>query len=375
MACCKVPHAPVSVTTRVCYGSTKTRRSAFGVDFQRRPRDLTFYLAPFPSRTYTNEQSSRGFCKPATSPASKELAGKRMAGPGLYLAGKREVKDITMTGSTPKEKIHLKGPFSLWSCSKPETLRIPPRFSFSFTTDDRYVTWIANRSKRFDQWCQDFLDPHQEPVTVLHLGCGLYCRYFRVEHRPENEVRWHDLDQLMVVDQWNRLIPSPVEGDYALRTLDVTNKGWFRNVPADRLTLIIAEGLMPYLEPEQGQKLIHDLVDYFGAPSTETDLRLTGYIKAPRTSKTAFKWGVDEPEQIQELHPRLALKDRVLWSEYMSSHPPFFGKYGTEAASAMPSFEKNIQFWRVDFKRLRRNYWKHCHCHLVYGGIRDKEQL
>ncbi|KAM0809719.1 putative S-adenosyl-L-methionine-dependent methyltransferase [Seiridium cardinale] len=161
----------------------------------------------------------------------------------------------------------------------------------------------------------------------------------------------------MVVDLRNRLIPGPVEGDYALRTLDVTNEGWFRNVPADRPTMIITEGLVPYLEPEQGQKLIHDLVDYFGGPSTETgrksqlvfdtlgslSVRLTGYIKAPRTSKAALRWGVDKPERIQELHPRLAFKDRVLWSEYMSSHPPLFGKYGTAAASAMPSSEKNIQ--------------------------------
>ncbi|KAK6064359.1 O-methyltransferase [Seiridium cupressi] len=188
---------------------------------------------------------------------------------------------------------------------------------FSFTTDDRYVTWIANRSKRFDQWCQDFLDPYQEPVTLLHLGCGLDCRYLRVKHRPENEVRWHDLDQLMVVDLWNRLIPGPVERDYALRTLDVTNNGWFRNVSAGRLTLIVAERLMPYLEPEQGQKLIHDLVDYFGAPSTETGRKsqqdfdrlgslsvwLTGYIKAPGTSKAAFKWDSSE-NMVRQRHLR-----------------------------------------------------------------------
>ncbi|KAK9784127.1 putative S-adenosyl-L-methionine-dependent methyltransferase [Seiridium cardinale] len=317
-----------------------------------------FYLAPFPSRTYSNEQSSRGFCKPATSPASKELAGKRMAGPGPYLAGKREIKNSSMTGSTPKEKIHVKGveqillPVVLFKArdsqnptpilGDPYAKQLLDRCDvdldathFSFTTDDCYVTWIANCSKR----------------------CGLDCRYFRVEHRPENEVRWIDLDQIMVVDLRNRLIPGPVEGDYALRTLDVTNEGWFRNVPADRPTMIITEGLVPYLEPEQGQKLIHDLVDYFGGPSTETgrksqlvfdtlgslSVRLTGYIKAPRTSKAALRWGVDEPERIQELHPRLAFKDRVLWSEYMSSHPPFFGKYGTAAASAMPSSEKNIQ--------------------------------
>lgn len=301
-------------------------------------------------------------------------------------AVRREIKDITMNGSTPKEKIQLKGveqtllPMVLFKVrdsqssspilGDPYAKQLLDRCDvdlgathFSATVDDTYVTWIANRAKRFDQWTQEFLDSHQGPVTVLHLGCGLDCRYFRVERRPEAEVRWIDIDQLMVVDLRGRLIPGPVDGDYALRTLDVTKEGWFRDVPADRPTLIVAEGLMPYLEPEQGQKLIRDLVQYFGSGENgdghkgqlvfdtlgSLSVRLTGYIKALRTSRATFKWGVDEPEQIRELHPKLQLKDRVLWKEYMDGHPPFFGKYGTMAASVMPSFQKNIQFWRFDF--------------------------
>lgn len=309
-----------------------------------------------------------------------------MAPAGLGDPVEREVKDITMSTVAPKEKIRLKGVeqtllpmvlFKVRDAQNPRPILDDPYAKqllarcdidldathFSATADDRYVTWIANRAKRFDQWSQDFLDAHQEPVTVLHLGCGLDCRYFRVERRPDAAVRWIDLDQLMVVDLRNRLIPGPVEGDYALRTLDVTKEGWYRDVPADRPTLIVAEGLMPYLEPDQGQKLIRDLVEYFGSGNGENrhdgqlvfdtlgtlSIRLTGYIKALRSSKAAFKWGVDEPEQILGIHSQLQLKDRILWREYMSGHPPFFGKYGTVAASVMPSFEKNIQFWRFDF--------------------------
>ncbi|KAI0006655.1 S-adenosyl-L-methionine-dependent methyltransferase [Xylariaceae sp. FL0662B] len=289
-------------------------------------------------------------------------------------------------GTPPKEKIRLQGVeqtllpmvmFKIRDAESPHPILGDPYAKqlldrcdvdleashFSATMDPRYVTWIANRAKRFDDWCQEFLDAHQEPVTVLHLGCGLDCRYFRVKRRPGAEVWWIDLDQPMVVDLRRRLIPGPVEGDYALRTLDVTREGWYRDVPSDRPTMIIAEGVMPYLEPEEGQKLIKDLVEYFGGSEQgggcrcqlvfdtlgSLSVRLTKHIKALRSSRAMFKWGVDEPEQLLGIHPRLQLKDRILWREYMDGHPPFFGKYGTALAAVMPSFNKNIQFWRFDF--------------------------
>ena len=227
---------------------------------------------------------------------------------------------------------------------------------FKFTQDERYVTWIANRAKRLDQWCQEFLDAHRnEPTTVLHLGCGLDCRYFRVT--KNRNVRWIDIDQAMVVDLRSRLIPAP-EGDYRLRTLSVAEEGWYRDIPADRPTLVVAEGLFMYLEPDDGRRAIHDLVEYFGRGGAgqlafdtlgSVSVLLTSYIKALRTSRSVFRWGVDEPHEIEALHPRLHLRSRVLWRDFMDSHPPFFGHYGTTLASYMPSFSKNIQFWRFDF--------------------------
>ncbi|KAI1840780.1 hypothetical protein JX265_012935 [Neoarthrinium moseri] len=289
--------------------------------------------------------------------------------------------DINMAPDLPKEKVQLQGveqtllPMVLFKAR--DTLSPNPILGdqwakplldqcdidmdashFKFTTDPRYVTWIANRSKRLDQWTQEFLDSHEEPVTVLHLACGLDCRYFRV-NKPSN-VRWIELDQPLVVDLRKRLIMQP-PGDYTLRTLSVTDDGWFRDIPADRPTIIVAEGLVMYLEQEKGEKLIRDLVDYFKGPNGQgqcqlvfdtlgtLSVRLTSYIKALRTSKSVFKWGIDEPQQIERLHPQLKMRDRILWREFMDSHPPFFGKYGTLAASVMPSFEKNIQFWRFEF--------------------------
>jgi O-methyltransferase involved in polyketide biosynthesis len=147
------------------------------------------------------------------------------------------------------------------------------------------------------------------------------------------------------------------------RPSDVTSQGWFHDIPADRPTLIIAEGLTPYLEPSKGKRLFRDLVEYFGT-STDKEVRqnhiifdtlgslsvrLTSYIPALRSSRSAFRWGIDDPREVEDTHPRLQLVDRILWKEYMDLHPPFFGRYGTMAASVLPLFKKNIQFWRFRF--------------------------
>lgn len=51
---------------------------------------------------------------------------------------------------------------------------------------------VALRAKQIDDWSTDFLARHPDAV-VLHLGCGLDSRAFRLAVPPS--VLWFDLDQ------------------------------------------------------------------------------------------------------------------------------------------------------------------------------------
>lgn len=51
---------------------------------------------------------------------------------------------------------------------------------------------VALRAKKFDDWCADYLSRHPDAV-VLHLGCGLDGRAFRLDLPPS--VSWFDVDQ------------------------------------------------------------------------------------------------------------------------------------------------------------------------------------
>ena len=51
---------------------------------------------------------------------------------------------------------------------------------------------VALRAKKLDDWAADFIRRHPDAV-VLHLGCGLDTRAFRID--PPSTVQWFDLDQ------------------------------------------------------------------------------------------------------------------------------------------------------------------------------------
>ena len=63
----------------------------------------------------------------------------------------------------------------------------------------------AVRAKAYDGWVRRFLDSCSE-CTVLHLGCGLDTRVYRVN--PASTVRWYDIDLPDVIELRRRLFPE-----------------------------------------------------------------------------------------------------------------------------------------------------------------------
>ena len=99
------------------------------------------------------------------------------------------------------------------------------------------------RAKAFDDWTSPFIDRHPDAI-VLHLGCGLDSRVFRVD--PPAAVSWFDVDLPEVIELRRRLYPARDDG-YRLIGASVTDLGWLREMPRDRPAMVVAEGLMPYL--------------------------------------------------------------------------------------------------------------------------------
>lgn len=168
------------------------------------------------------------------------------------------------------------------------------------------------RAKAHDDWAREFLAEHPDAV-VLHLGCGLDARVFRLD--PPGTVDWYDLDYPATIALRRRLLP-PREHCMLIGS-NVTDLAWLDDVPHDRPVLVIAEGLVPYLTEGDLRRLLTTVVETFPGGRIQFD---TVSVWAWRTSKwdptlrkygTRFRCGFDDPAALAGWDPRLEFVDEA----------------------------------------------------------------
>jgi methyltransferase (TIGR00027 family) len=165
---------------------------------------------------------------------------------------------------------------------------------------------VTMRAKQLDDWSADFLRRHPDAV-VLHLGCGMDTRAFRLH--PPDTVRWFDVDQPEVISLRRKLYDD--RDGYRMIGSSVTDEAWLEEVPADRPTLVIAEGLLMYLTEAQVRPLLGRITDRFGGGELLFD---TVSPLGPRLSKVLTKgitkWGIRDARELERWNPRLRFLER-----------------------------------------------------------------
>jgi methyltransferase (TIGR00027 family) len=175
----------------------------------------------------------------------------------------------------------------------------------SLPASNQYL--VALRAKQLDTWCADFLARHPDAV-VLHLGCGLDGRAFRLDVPPS--VQWFDLDQPSVIELRRRLYDETER--YRMIGSSVTDPQWLDHIPTGRPTLVVAEGLLMYVEESQVRQLFARLMDRFDCGELQFD---TLSALAPRMSKLftrgIIKWGIGNARDIETWHPKLRFVEQT----------------------------------------------------------------
>ncbi|WP_433802529.1 class I SAM-dependent methyltransferase [Actinomycetospora sp. CA-084318] len=110
---------------------------------------------------------------------------------------------------------------------------------------------ICARAKLIDDVARGWLARHDEAV-VLHLGCGLDSRVLRLDPGPG--VQWFDVDQEPVIDLRRRLYDER-EGATVVAG-DVTDPSFWSRFTDDLPRLVLAEGLLMYLDPAGVQSVV-----------------------------------------------------------------------------------------------------------------------
>ena len=175
----------------------------------------------------------------------------------------------------------------------------------SLPASNQYL--VALRAKQLDDWSSDFLARHPDAV-VVHLGCGLDGRAFRIA--PPPSVQWFDIDQPGVIELRRRLYDDT--DHYRMIGSSVTDPQWLEQIPTGHPTLVVAEGLLMYLWETDVRQLIERLTARFDSGEMLFD---TLPPIAPRMSKLftkgITKWGIRDARDMEKWNPKLRFLEQT----------------------------------------------------------------
>jgi O-methyltransferase involved in polyketide biosynthesis len=184
---------------------------------------------------------------------------------------------------------------------------------------------VATRAATFDLLTTQYLANHPD-ATVLHLGCGMDSRVFRVD--PPASVQWFDVDYPDVIELRRQLFPER-GGAYHLIGDPLSDLRWLDEAPRGRPGLLIAEGVLHYLSETDVKALLNAVVAHF--PSGQLIFDICNSFIVKRTGSNVggtgatYKWGLDDPQDIKQLEPKLELIKEYRPSELVGfSRFPFW---------------------------------------------------
>lgn len=126
----------------------------------------------------------------------------------------------------------------------------------SVVSDPISILGFVSRARIFDRHVARFLDAHPDGI-VLDLGAGLSTA---CERQPAAGAQWICVDLPEVIALRRRVIPEAAH--WRLVAASLNEPGWLEAaLLPDAATLVIAEGLMPYLQADDITTLLRTFAD------------------------------------------------------------------------------------------------------------------
>jgi O-methyltransferase involved in polyketide biosynthesis len=104
------------------------------------------------------------------------------------------------------------------------------------------VCQCALRAKMLDDRVRDFIAQHSDAV-VVDLGAGLDSGFYRV--RPPPSVQWFSVDLPALIALREQALPAHPQSHCV--PVSLAESRWPETIPADRPTMLIADGLFAFL--------------------------------------------------------------------------------------------------------------------------------
>jgi len=199
------------------------------------------------------------------------------------------------------------------------------------------LAWIA-RAIHIDQTLREFL-ARSPDATIVNIGCGLDTTFERVDN---GRLAWVDLDLPDVIELRRRLVPDgPRRRMVAGSVLEAE---WLRDVRPDHGLMLVAAGVLYYLEEPQVRALLERLAAVFPGGELLFDAcsRRGARIANRRVIEqggmdpsAALKWGIDRPAELPGWDPRIEVMGAYRLFHGIAGRLPWKARLGALVSDAM----------------------------------------
>ncbi|MCW2558176.1 MAG: class SAM-dependent methyltransferase [Mycobacterium sp.] len=220
------------------------------------------------------------------------------------------------------------------------------------------VCLVALRAKMLDDRLRAFTTDHPDAV-VVDLGAGLDSAVFRVD--PPPTVDWYSVDLPAVIRLRDAVLPSRDRSHSV--SASVAEPDWADAIPADRPTMVVADGLFPFLSEPVVIAILRRITDHFESGMVAfndygTVSRLNRFAKRVTTRKRMFRtmyseWafrGFKDARHPETWNPDLSLVEEAsaLHEPDVALFPPLL-RLGSRMAARLPATASKARILRYRF--------------------------
>lgn len=180
------------------------------------------------------------------------------------------------------------------------------------------------RTVMIDDFANEFIGKYPD-CSVVNIGCGLDDRFSRVDN---GTLTWYNIDLPEVMELRENLIEKNDRVvDIAISVFDYS---WMERIENKKDLLVIAEGVLMYLEKDEVADLFSRIAAEFDNVELILELMAEWMVEnqkmhdTVRTTGAVFKWGVKESRDFESDIPDYKLVNEMNITEGMKKYSPVF---------------------------------------------------
>lgn len=259
-----------------------------------------------------------------------------------------KLKDVSKTLLVPLRARYLETKKTNGIINDPKTVEILDQIEYDFSGKNEISLvsrlGVAIRTEILDQQVKRFLSKNSDAV-IVNLGCGLDTRFYRLNNHL---VSWYDLDMPEVITLRKNFFDEMA--NYQFIAKSVLDFSWIENIPKNKPTLFIAEGLLMYFLEAEVKSILKTIGEAF--PNSEL---LFEAVPAFMTKKSAypdakgyniqFKWGIKTGKEIERWNIGIQFINEWYYADRHKDKQSFL----IRLVSLLPMFRKSVKIVHVQF--------------------------